>query len=532
MSEFDVDIWDQFIFASSRKNVIVTGDGDDTIWANGGRDTIYSGAGNDVIHGGRRKDIIYAGDGNDVLYGGNGRDNLFGGAGDDILIGGRGRDKLFGGQGFDVALYQRGFDDYVLNFDNTGKVTVRATGNVADRGTDILYGIEAVYFEAQDYVYYLDGRQNDLDPEHDRFEIYADERLRFSFQDLVANDINPAHIAVTYENFSLKSDRGIDITVHDGYVTYDLGAAFAPLFEGGVIEDRFSYQIISETGGIHDVTVTVSITGVNYPPEISAPDRIEIWENTTFVSRIDVSDPEYKPVDVAVLDTGDGALFTYDGDTHRLSFVAAPDFETPLDANGDNSYHITLEARDPSGATHQHNMVITIKDSAEIDTSPRINEIHYDDTGLDDNEMIEVRVTNGYDVSQMSLYLYNGKEGLQNMYSVIPLTSMNVDLISSDAAFDYYVWDTPMSGLKNGADGIALVDNGEVIEFLSYEGSFTALDGPATGMQSIDIGVFESSNSSENQSLQRLEDGTWIGPLDATPGYSNQTGFEADLIWG
>ena len=235
MSEFDVDIWDQFIFASSRKNWIVTGDGDDTIWANGGRDTIYSGAGDDVIHGGRRKDIIHAGDGNDILYGGNGRDKLYGGAGDDILIGGRGRDKLYGGQGFDTALYQGEFDDYVLTFDSSGKVIVRSTGNIADRGTDILYGVEAVYFQAQDYVYYLDGRQNDVDPDHDRFEIYADESVRITFQELAANDINPADIAVTYGNFSLKSDRGIDITVHDGYVTYDPGDAFAPLFEGGVI---------------------------------------------------------------------------------------------------------------------------------------------------------------------------------------------------------------------------------------------------------------------------------------------------------
>ena len=531
MSEFDVDIWDQFIFASSRKNWIITGNGDDTIWANGGRDTIYSGAGDDVIHGGRRKDIIHAGDGNDILYGGNGRDKLYGGAGDDILIGGRGRDKLYGGQGFDTALYQGEFDDYVLTFDSSGKVIVRSTGNIADRGTDILYGVEAVYFQAQDYVYYLDGRQNDVDPDHDRFEIYADESVRITFQELAANDINPADIAVTYGNFSLKSDRGIDITVHDGYVTYDPGDAFAPLFEGGVIEDRFSYQITSETGGVHDVTVTISITGVNYPPEIIAPDQIEMWENTTFVGRIDVTDPEFKSVDVTVLDTGDGALFAYDADTQRLSFVTAPDFETPEDANGDNSYHITLEARDPSGATDQHDMVITIKDSAEIDTSPRINEIHYDDTGLDDNEMVEVRVTNGYDVSQMSLYMYNGKEGLQNMYSVIPLTSMDVDLVNSDAAFDYYVWDAPMSGLQNGTDGIALVDNGDVIEFLSYEGCFTAMDGPAARMHSIDIGVFETNGSSEMQSLQRLEDGTWIGPLDATPGFENQTGIASDLIW-
>jgi hypothetical protein len=57
------------------------------------------------------------------------------------------------------------------------------------------------------------------------------------------------------------------------------------------------------------------------------------------------------------------------------------------------------------------------------------------------------------------------------------------------------------------------------------------MDGPVARMHSIDIGVFETNGSSEMQSLQRLEDGTWIGPLDATPRFENQTGIASDLIW-
>lgn len=534
MSEFGDEIFgdDQFIFASSRKNWIVTGDGNDTIWANGGRDTIHSGAGDDVIRGGRRSDKIVAGDGNDILYGGRGRDKLYGGSGDDILVGGQGRDKLFGGHGFDIALYQGRFDDYRLIFGDDGKVIVKSTGAVVDRGTDVLRGIEAIYFKEQDYLYYIDGQHNKPDLVDDTFDIYADQPLQIGFDDLLANDFNPNGIAFEFDNFSAISDRGIAVTVQDGHITYDPNGAFDALFEGGVIQDWFTYQMVSDTGVVYDLRVTVSITGVNAPPSITAPDTIELWENVTLVSCIDVSDPEFKPVSVTILDHGDGALFTYDADRGQLRFVTAPDFETPLDENGDNIYHVSLLATDPSGGTAQHDMTITIKDSAEIDTRPRINEIHYDDTGLDDNEMVEVRVSNGYDVSQMSLYLYNGKTGLQNMYSVIPMTSINVDLISSDAAFDYYVWDAPMSGLQNGADGIALVDAGNVIEFISYEGSFTALDGPAMGMQSIDIGVFETNDGSATQSLQRLADGTWIGPVDATPGYENQTAMDTDLMWG
>lgn len=534
MSEFGDEIFgdDLFIFASSRKNMILTGDGNDTIWANGGRDTIHSGAGDDLIRGGRRADKIYAGDGNDVLYGGRGRDKLFGGSGDDILVGGRGRDKLYGGEGFDIALYQGGLDDYKLTFTNDGKVIVKSTGTVVDRGIDVLHGVEAIYFKQQDYLYYIDGQQNKPDLVDDTFGIYADQPLRIVFDDFKSNDFNPSNMTFTFENFSSISDRGIAITVQDGIINYDPNGAFDTLFDGGVIQDWFTYQMVSDTGVTYDLRVTVSITGVNAPPVIIAPDALDMWENMTLVSRIDVSDPEFKPVTVKILDQGDGALFTYDADRGQLNFVTAPDFEAPLDDNGDNIYHASLLATDPSGGTANHDITITIKDSAEIDTRPRINEIHYDDTGLDDNEMIEVRVSNGYDVSQMSLYLYNGKPGLQNMYSVIPMTSINVQLISSDTAFDYYLWDAPMSGLQNGADGIALVEAGSVIEFISYEGSFIALDGPALGMQAVDIGVFETNDGSATQSLQRLGDGTWIGPLEATPGYENQTGVDAELGWG
>ncbi len=61
-----------------------------------------------------------------------------------------------------------------------------------------------------------------------------------------------------------------------------------------------------------------------------------------------------------------------------------------------------------------------------------------------------------------------------------------------------------IAGLQNGApDGIALVkpDN-SVVLFLSYEGSFTATDGPAIGLTSTDIGVLEAGTEALGLSLQ------------------------------
>lgn len=58
------------------------------------------------------------------------------------------------------------------------------------------------------------------------------------------------------------------------------------------------------------------------------------------------------------------------------------------------------------------------------------------------------------------------------------------------------------------------------MQFLSYEGSFTAVDGPAIGLTSTDIGVAETNTTPVGQSLQ-LIDGNWTGPTNETKGEVN-----------
>lgn len=104
------------------------------------------------------------------------------------------------------------------------------------------------------------------------------------------------------------------------------------------------------------------------------------------------------------------------------------------------------------------------------------------------------------------------------------------------------VW-IPIIGLQNGApDGIALIDASSTpIQFLSYEGSFIATDGEASGITSVDIGVSQSSSTPVGYSLQlqgtgtEYTDFTWTKDIEATPGSPNigQT-FGEDLtppIW-
>ncbi|HHK43056.1 MAG TPA: hypothetical protein ENJ50_11600 [Planctomycetaceae bacterium] len=91
------------------------------------------------------------------------------------------------------------------------------------------------------------------------------------------------------------------------------------------------------------------------------------------------------------------------------------------------------------------------------------------------------------------------------------------------------------SSLQNGApDGMALAFDSdadgryEQVQFLSYEGTFTALGGDADGLTSTDIGVAESGSVPAGYSLQlggtggRYDAFRWQAAQAATPGALNR----------
>ena len=150
-----------------------------------------------------------------------------------------------------------------------------------------------------------------------------------------------------------------------------------------------------------------------------------------------------------------------------------------------------------------------------------INEIHYDNAGRDVGEFIELAGPAGTDLKDWSLVLYNGNNG--SSYGIIDLDGRIPDVDGSGYGFLSIA-----AGLQNGHDALALVaaSNG-VHQFIGYEGTFTAMDGPAAGLASEDIGVFETSDTPIGHALALVGSGStyhdfeWAGPVQATPGTLN-----------
>jgi len=155
----------------------------------------------------------------------------------------------------------------------------------------------------------------------------------------------------------------------------------------------------------------------------------------------------------------------------------------------------------------------TLSSTPAVMPSVRISEFHYDNVGTDSAERVEISAPVGTSFAGWQLVLYNGAAN-----SRAPYTTSNVSsgILTACGDREVIVISYPSNGIQNGdPDGMALVrPNGNVVEFLSYGGTFVAASGPAAGMLSTDIGVKESAEpitiDHVVSSLQRGGDGVWF----------------------
>lgn len=201
---------------------------------------------------------------------------------------------------------------------------------------------------------------------------------------------------------------------------------------------------------------------------------------------------------------------------------------------------LTLSALNDSGLTNgvTYHYVVRAVDtsnnlsanSAQVSGTPQassssavvwINEFHYDNSGIDKGEFVELAGVGGTSLAGYKLVAYNGANG--RVYTTLDLTGR---ILNTNNGFGLHSVDLV---LQNGApDGIALISPSNVVlQFLSYEGSFTAVDGPAAGRASVAISTSEGEGTPVGFSLQLQgfgngpEDFTWSAPLRATRGQRN-----------
>jgi len=475
-----------------------------------------------LLKGSNWSDFIFGFRGDDDIYGRGGNDSIFAGRGNDWINGGAGNDYIDGGRGFDTAAYDGSIFDYDANLCRGWFSTTAIVTRFGDTGrpveVDYLRNGEALHFAEEDHTLYLDGRNNEVLALDDVAATDEDTALTLSFEYLLANDADFDGDTLAITRVDTLSNLGAVISVVDGNVIYSPAGVFDALKEGETVTDTFTYTVDDGRGGSTTATVNVTVTGTNDAPELELVSVVDYAESRTdVVAAASAGDVDGDGVSFS-LSGDDAEFFTIDETSGEIRFRSAPDFETPADANGDNVYDLVVTATDTEGATDSQVLTVNVTDVIEIPVvDARINEFHYDNAGTDTGEFVEIRTAAGDDVAFLQIVLINGSNGSE--YNRIDVSNLTM---TTDDTYDYYVWDLPANGIQNGApDGIALVNGGSVLEFLSYEGEIeTVIDGQA--VTSTDIGVAENGGTEVGQSLQRNDDDSWNEAATETKGAANE----------
>ena len=109
--------------------------------------------------------------------------------------------------------------------------------------------------------------------------------------------------------------------------------------------------------------------GQNSAPTINnTQSSYSVLENQTAAFSVEASDPDGDTLTYSITSGGDGDLFQISS-SGVVTFVTAPDFEAPADANADNNYELTARVSDGSLFDSMAFTVVVTNDSSDDPTA-------------------------------------------------------------------------------------------------------------------------------------------------------------------
>ena len=252
----------------------------------------------------------------------------------------------------------------------------------------------------------------------------------YTIQEFHQNLVNATYSATDPEGDSISRWRlsgsdGGDFTITDtseqtGRNTADLSFRYPPDVDRPADSNRDNEYLVTIRAydnrgryGSYDVTVTV--TAANEPPVITGSDARTFRENGTgTIYSYRATDPEGDDFSWIPPGGTDGHLFDI-SDRGALTFRTPPDFDIEGDANRDNDYEVTVQARDDSFNTGAFDVTVTVTDvneGPEVSGRETMTVQEYtdptQDPALQTLETYSARDPEGSDISRWSL---SGSDG-------------------------------------------------------------------------------------------------------------------------
>jgi len=238
------------------------------------------------------------------------------------------------------------------------------------------------------------------------------------------NDIAPV-ITTTDTNVSENQTMAVSLAAVDNdhldeHLTYTLNGVDADLFDinetSGIVtfknapdyETRTEYDLnITVSDGTLTSTKTLHIYIENIDdviPSFQTDSNITVNENSTHFT-IDAEDDF--PLTYSLAPSEDSSLFEIDAETGSVQFKTAPDYENPLDSNGDNKYQVAVRISDTI-AEHTQEKVFTVS-VLNMDDVPS-------PAAMQNNTLSGI-VTNGTPVADAKIYLQAKDQTLRTTVS-------------------------------------------------------------------------------------------------------------------
>lgn len=152
---------------------------------------------------------------------------------------------------------------------------------------------------------------------------------------------------------------------------------------------------------------------LNGPPLFTSSTTPSVPENTTAVMTVTTTDPELNPRTYAIFGGADAAKFSIHATSGALSFLSAPNFESPDDAGGNNVYDVIVSASDGQGNVAATAIAVTVTNvvnegpvftsPSSVSTTELVEDVFHTVTATDGANTVTFSITGGADQGDLSI---------------------------------------------------------------------------------------------------------------------------------
>ena len=323
-----------------------------------------------------------------------------------------------------------GADGHLFEMNEQGALSFREAPdyeNPRDSGQDNVYELEVVATDSRgltgELMVTITVTELNEGPEITGTPSYTIQEFHQSLANATYSATDPEGDSIS--SWRLYGSDGGDFTITDtreqtGRNTADLRFRYPPDVDRPADSNRDNEYLVTIRAydnrgryGSYDVTVTV--TAANEPPVITGSDARTFQENGTgTIHTYRATDPEGDAFTWIAPGGTDGHLFDI-SDRGVLTFRNPPDFDIEGDADRDNDYQVTVQARDDNFNTGAFEATVTVTDvneGPEVSGRETITVQEYtdptQDPALQTLATYSARDPEGSDISRWSL---SGSDG-------------------------------------------------------------------------------------------------------------------------